>query len=343
MGTYSYAASSQTFQMTLYYTKFNGYAKPKTPLGYFTGKFTATASGRHLEGTMQFAGAEGPSGDTYNWDANAPPPPDVQPPVVTISSPANGWRLFTNNGVVTVLGTASDNVGVAQVQVNLNNSGWHAANGTTGWHALMTLAPGPNTVSAYAVDGAGNKSPTNSVTFTYVVSAPLTVLTNGVGTISPSYNGQQLEIGKSYTMTASGQNGWGFTNWSGGTDAGALVVLTNKPILQFTMVSNLILQANFTDIQKPTLAITNPTPSGIRVSNAVVDVKGWAKDNDRVDDLGVATTAAQPRHELGVGLRGGRDREPLGHRIEPNDLRGDQPAGAAHQRGGDDHAQRFQR
>ncbi|MCX6902631.1 MAG: hypothetical protein NTW03_03975, partial [Verrucomicrobia bacterium] len=162
---------------------------------------------------------------------------------------------------------------------------------TNWWRLQQRLNPGTNWVFAYAADATGNLSAVVSNQVIYVLSDHLTLMTNppAGGTVSGVANGQMLEINRGYsaTATANTAQGWAFTNWTGGTDAGALAILSTKPVLPFTMVSNYIVQANFTDIQKPTLAITNPTPSGIRVSNAVVDIKGWAKDNDRVANVWV--------------------------------------------------------
>ena len=67
---------------------------------------------------------------------------------------------------------------------------------------MVTLTPGSNIFQAYAVDTSGNVSATNSVTFKYVVSAPLTVLINGNGTVTPNDNGALLQIGASYSLMA---------------------------------------------------------------------------------------------------------------------------------------------
>ena len=49
----------------------------------------------------------------------------------------------------------------------------------------MTLLPGTNTVAIYALDTSGNVSGTNTIRFVYVLTAPLTVSTNGRGTLQP--------------------------------------------------------------------------------------------------------------------------------------------------------------
>ena len=92
-----------------------------------------------------------------------------------------------------------------------------------------------------ALDNSGaNLSGTNQVSFIYVVSATLTVSTNGLGSLSPNYNGALLQIGKSYSMTATAAAGFAFVNWTGN-------ITTNGATLQFTMASNLTFTANFVD------------------------------------------------------------------------------------------------
>ena len=61
-------------------------------------------------------------------------------------------------------------------------------------------------------------------------------------------------------------------------------MLTNGPTVQFEMASNLILQANFVALTKPTISITN-VPAGLSVSNAAFTVKGKAGDNWQVANV----------------------------------------------------------
>jgi hypothetical protein len=206
---------------------------------------------------------------------------DATPPALSIVSPTPGQRW--SNTVFTVTGTASDDQGVSNIWCQANGDAWTSAMGTTNWNASLELTPGSNRVSAYAMDLAGNKSPTNSVSFTNVVRVALVVQINGVGTVSPNYNGQSLEIGKGYSMTASAGSGYVFTNWSGGTNL-PLTLLTNGATVQFTMQSNLTLQANFADVTKPTLTITAPT-SNQRWSNALFTVRGTGSDNAQVANV----------------------------------------------------------
>ncbi len=158
-------------------------------------------------------------------------------PKVAITSPAEGSRA--SNTVVTVSGTASDNAGIYQVLWQINGGDNQVADGTTNWSASVPLNPGTNTFRVYSVDTSGNTaSPTNSRKFVYVVLQPFALITNGIGSVTPSLGGQMLEIGKNHTVTATPGAGQLFINWTGGSTS------TNR-VLTFTMQTNLMLQANF--------------------------------------------------------------------------------------------------
>src|SRR5690606_16061880 len=80
---------------------------------------------------------------------------DVEPPVVTITSPSS-----SEGEDYTVTGTADDGdgTGVDTVEVRLNGGSWQTATGTTSWSLAVTLDPGANTVEARATDLVGNVS-----------------------------------------------------------------------------------------------------------------------------------------------------------------------------------------
>jgi uncharacterized repeat protein (TIGR03803 family) len=188
--------------------------------------------------------------------------------------------MNVSNAVFTVAGDAGDNWQLTNVFYSLNHAGWSnavTANGWTNWSAAVTLVPGTNTIAAYAVDPGGQASLTNSVTFQYVLKAPLTVTTNGLGSLNHNYNGTFLQIGENYSLTATPGTGFVFSNWTGGITL-PLAILTNGPTVQFAMVTNLMLQANFLDVTKPALTITAPA-SGQHLPNALATVAGKASDN----------------------------------------------------------------
>jgi hypothetical protein len=91
---------------------------------------------------------------------------DTTLPTISISSPPNSNSVDTTT--VDVLGTATDNVGVTQIQYTINGSSRQTATGTTSWTFNAALNVGSNTIVVYARDAAGNER-----------SATLTISRNG--------------------------------------------------------------------------------------------------------------------------------------------------------------------
>ena len=170
-------------------------------------------------------------------------------PQLTVTSPAGNVRI--TNGLITVSGTASDNVGVSRVLYRVGNNAFQPANGTASWSFTPSLSAGMNVLQVKSVDTSGNESTVASRNVTNVVSAPLTVAVNGSGTVTPNYNGQWLEVGRSYTMTAAAASGFTFDNWSGGLSS-------TSPQLTFVMQQGLTLTANFVDGSGPVIAMSSP-------------------------------------------------------------------------------------
>jgi hypothetical protein len=197
---------------------------------------------------------------------------DDTAPSLTITNPVAGQ--ISSNDVFTVRGTASDNLGLSNVWVQINGGAWTNAIGTVNWSAQLALAPGTNVIRAYAKDLAGNVSLTNEVDFFHVASATVTVKVNGGGSVTPNLNGVLLAIGNTYSMTAQAGPGSTFVNWTGD-------VTNDSATLTFVMQSNLTFIANFTDPIRPTLAITFPKNKQ-GVSNAVFNATGTASDNGQL-------------------------------------------------------------
>ena len=86
---------------------------------------------------------------------------DYMRPQVIIASPTWDQQIYSPQWTVT--GTATDDVQVVSVQVQLNGGPWLPPSGLTNWTSQMTLTQGVNTIRAYAVDSLGLFSATNSV------------------------------------------------------------------------------------------------------------------------------------------------------------------------------------
>jgi hypothetical protein len=137
-----------------------------------------------------------------------------------------------------------------------------------------------NTI-VYYLPGATGWGSTSVGVPAIMANPTLTLLTNGLGKITPNDNGTLLKLGAQYTLTATPGPGFKFLNWTGGTNQ-PLTTLTNGPKLQFVMQLNQVLQANFIETKRPTVTITTPA-TGRKTTNALVILNGTASD-----DWGVA-------------------------------------------------------
>ena len=213
---------------------------------------------------------------TTNAAATLTVVPERVLPTVVITAPVAGQRW--SNSLFNVTGTATDNVAVAQVWGQVNNEAWVQANGTNHWDLQAHLVQRTNSLRVVAFDTTGNASRTNQVSFIFVPSGLLTVQIVGQGSVTPNYGGAVLELGKTFSMTATPASGFQFVNWTAGLGG---PIITNKSKVSFPMTANLVLTANFVDVAPPTLTITAPTSSQ-RLSSATTVVSGKASDNARV-------------------------------------------------------------
>ena len=130
---------------------------------------------------------------------------DVSKPILKIAKLASKQTVST----VTVKGTASDNVQVTNVFIQLNSGGWTNAvttNQWANWSADFNLVPGANKVFAYAVDASGNYSTTATLSLQY--TAPL------ASVVSPHFS-----IGITNAVS--------ITEWAYSTDGFSLTLQTS--------------------------------------------------------------------------------------------------------------------
>jgi hypothetical protein len=127
--------------------------------------------------------------------------PDTTPPTVSISVPANG---ATVSGTVSVTANASDNVGVASVQFQLDGANFGsldlASPYSVSWNTT-TSSNGSHTLRAIAKDAAGNSTTSTAVTVTVSNSTPDT--TPPTVSISAPANGATVSGTVSVTANAS--------------------------------------------------------------------------------------------------------------------------------------------
>ncbi len=173
---------------------------------------------------------------------------DAKAPTVTLTTPSSGARVALSE--LTLKGAAADDKGLDKVQVSLNGSPFRdvilklAANGLTGNYSTeIPAVAGLNTVRVRAVDQLGLIGDEVLRQFTFNPLRPLTLniqpLNSGTVIITPRADLRQLEVGKTYTLTAQSQTGFLLDRWTGPSLNVASKTLT------FTMSEGLALTAIF--------------------------------------------------------------------------------------------------
>lgn len=102
-----------------------------------------------------------------------PTPGDTSNPVVTIVNPPTGVPLNVTVAALTLSGTASDNVAVAEViWSNVATGETGSADGTNTWTGTLILTPGTNVITVRVFDTSGNTD-TDQLTVVYSPPAPV--------------------------------------------------------------------------------------------------------------------------------------------------------------------------
>lgn len=169
--------------------------------------------------------------------------PDVTPPSIAVTNPPAGARL--TNDAVTLQGTASDNLRVAEVRLTLGDVTVSTTNVNPWSLTLSNVPPGTNTVLIEAVDTFSNRTQVARSFFRRVL-APLGLNISGnfaagivPGTITGPANGQLLEIGQVYALMAKPSPNYLFGGWA------APDLIARDLTLRFQMASNTAYTAIF--------------------------------------------------------------------------------------------------
>ena len=174
------------------------------------------------------------------------------------------WTGWNQNGFLSQQvmpeGPATNYIASFQTQYFLTTAavGGGVVNPPSGWQnagAIVRITATPAsgaTFAGWAGSGTGSLSGTanpisltmggpitETASFTGTPGNRLTVVVNGAGTVSPNYNGQALQVGRSHVVTAQPNPGNVFTSWTGS-------LITTNPALSFVMSNGLVLVANFT-------------------------------------------------------------------------------------------------
>ncbi len=145
------------------------------------------------------------SGDKASTTLTVTYTPDTTKPVIEISTPTDEGSCSRNCPVLTIGGTATDNVsvaGVAYSNATTGQTGTCVLTGTTWSAGGINLAAGANEITATATDGAGNTA-SAVVNVNYVEALPGTAWT-GLAMVSlpivPDETDPEVEVGFSDNM-----------------------------------------------------------------------------------------------------------------------------------------------
>jgi hypothetical protein len=217
-------------------------------------------------------------------------------PTIDISSPSGG----THSGVVTIQGTASDDVSVSVVEIRIDNNPWEEASGTTSWSYewyTTSYTNGEHTITARSKDNTGLYSQEDSVTVTVnnggnlvpsvdIDSHSMDEVISGIVEIegiSQDNDGfvelVELRIDNGNWQTASGTSSWSFnwdtTSYSNGEHEIYIRAKDNSG--DFSEIESITLIVNNGGNIPPKVTIISP--SGGTVSGTVT-IFGSASDLD---------------------------------------------------------------
>lgn len=211
-------------------------------------------------------------------------------PIVAFTAPVNAATIV-DTLPVTLSGTATDNVGIAKVQVSADNGLTFtdaivtSIGGTNvTWTTTITPISGLNTIKARAIDFKGNVSLLAIRTFTH-----LRTLTVGVS--GPANSGivttgfmptSARQVGKSYTIIATPKLGFVFDGWTvnNTTGTGITPLKMELPSLTFIMQPGLTLTAKF--MTNPFTASVTGAFSGLAMPSGAQPVGGTIMSNSTV-------------------------------------------------------------
>jgi len=249
------------------------------------------------------------SGDVYpeglinvaKLGSNPVPQADTTPPTCAISSPASG---VTASGTITVSVSASDNVGVASVQLIVDDAVWSTDSASPysfAWDTT-TVGNGNHSLTAKAVDAAGNPGTSTSITINVQnpvsdITRPVCAITSPTssatvsGTITPTATASD-NVGVSMvefyvdgvlrvTDTASPYSfSWDTTTVSNGSHTLVAKAYDGANNTATSASVSVTVQNSGSDSLPPTAVITSPAMGSNVAGNVKVSVS--ATDNTRV-------------------------------------------------------------
>lgn len=189
--------------------------------------------------------------------------------------------IITNDSL-TVTGTVTDNVAIDSLRVYLGSNTPVAATitGNTWSVNLSGLPAGTNSILVEATDDAGNRL-TASTRFFFKVLLPLTILPSsgtGTGTITGLTNGQMLDVGRIYTISARPDPTNFFIAW-----AKSNINVSGDLNYRFYMETGMTLIAQF---ERNLFPSVKGTYQGLLVSTNVAEQRSSGYFTISVSDVG---------------------------------------------------------
>lgn len=154
---------------------------------------------------------------------NCANPPDTTPPVVSVTTPANG---ATVSGSTAINATATDDVGISKVEFYVD-SVLRATDTTTAYSTtfnMSSLTPGSHTIHARAYDTSNNQ--TNSTVITVTVPTPPDTTAPTVSVTSPTAGATLVGTA---TMSATASDNVGVTKVEFYVDGALKATDTSSP------------------------------------------------------------------------------------------------------------------
>ncbi len=214
-------------------------------------------------------------------------------------SPTTGGTYETTQSSLSIGGTASDDVGIAQVTWANDRGGSGTCTGTTSWSASgIALYEGANVITVTAQDTAGNTTSTILTVNTPIDELPTVIIGSPTGYDSYSTNDDTLNIsGTASDVTGITQVTW--TNDKGGSGACTGTSIWSASNIELYEGTNVItvtardatgetgsdtLSVTYTPLENiPTVSITYPASgTGYSTTENTLSIMGTASDNDGV-------------------------------------------------------------
>jgi len=221
---------------------------------------------------------------TYEIQVTGEAAPSTDPPVATITSPADDATV--TSAQLTVWGAASSDNTITEVKVNGVNAS--TSNGFATWSCVVTLQEGTNTITVSTRDDQDNYDPQAAqITVSLDTSAPaVTILSPAEGAACPASEVTVTGTASDLTGISSiSVNGVAASTSNGYADWTATVTL---PSGQQTLTvvaedslghqdSNAATRTVFVDVSAPSAEITSPAAGAVLTSSRVT-VTGTAAD-----------------------------------------------------------------